>query len=215
MGCLSGIAKYLLFLFNFLIVVCGIVLIAIGAIILVNENKGIESFTDFSVGGFAIAVGVIIFLIAFFGCCGAIKENSCLLTSYAVILIVLLILQIVLGALAFVAIKNDDGELDKQVNTVVNKVFEDYVKDNTNEDKKKVIDEIQKDFECCGVNGPRDWDTAGLDVPDSCYEDGDRQISKRFTVGCANKFKDVITSSIKVIGGVAIGFAVVEVSTFV
>jgi hypothetical protein len=51
----------------------------------------------------------------------------------------------VLGALAFVAIKNDDGELDKQVNTVVNKVFEDYVKDNTNEDKKKVIDEIQKD----------------------------------------------------------------------
>jgi CD63 antigen len=145
MGCLSGIAKYLLFLFNFLIVVCGIVLIAIGAIILVNENKGIESFTDFSVGGFAIAVGVIIFLIAFFGCCGAIKENSCLLTSYAVILIVLLILQIVLGALAFVAIKNDDGELNKQVTTAVKKVFDDYVKDTTNEDKRKVVDEIQKD----------------------------------------------------------------------
>jgi hypothetical protein len=54
-----------------------------------------------------------------------------------------------------------------------------------------------------------------LDPPDSCYEDGDRQISKKFTVGCADKFIDVITSNIKVIGGVAIGFAVVEVSTFV
>ncbi|CAH1374753.1 hypothetical protein MTP99_016074 [Tenebrio molitor] len=208
MGCLSGIAKYLLFFFNFLIVVCGIVLIAIGAIILVNENKGIESFTDFSVGGFAIAVGVIIFLIAFFGCCGAIKENSCLLTSYAVILIVLLILQIVLGALAFVAIKNDDGELNKQVTTAVKKVFDDYVKDTTNEDKRKVVDEIQKDFECCGVNSPAYWDSTGVNTPDSCYEDGDR--SKKFTVGCADKFIDVITSNIKVIGGVAIGFAVVE-----
>jgi ABC-type transporter MlaC component len=65
--------------------------------------------------------------------------------QYAVILIVLLILQIVLGALAFVAIKNDDGELNKQVTTAVKKVFDDYVKHNTNEDKQKVIDEIQKD----------------------------------------------------------------------
>jgi hypothetical protein len=133
-------------------------------------------------------------------------------------LIVLLILQIVLGALAFVAIKNDDGELNKQVTTAVKRVFDDYVKHNTNEDKQKVIDGIQKDFECCGVNSPAYWATNGiqvLDPPKSCYEDGERQISKKFTVGCADKFIDVITSNIKVIGGVAIGFAVVEVSTFV
>ncbi|KAJ3642823.1 hypothetical protein Zmor_025576 [Zophobas morio] len=205
MGCLSGIAKYLLFLFNFLIVVCGIALIAVGAIILVNENKGLDSFTDFSVGGFAIAVGVIIFLIAFFGCCGAIKQNSCMLTTYAVILIVLFILQIVLGALAFVAIRNDDEELDKAVLKVVQEVFDDYKSTPTN-DKEKIIDEIQQDFECCGVNGTAYW---GTDLLDSCYE-GASKGNTLYTVGCAAAFRDIIMDNIKIIGGVAIGFAVVE-----
>ncbi|RZC43279.1 tetraspanin-8 [Asbolus verrucosus] len=204
MGCISGIAKYLLFFFNFLIVVCGIVLIVIGAITIANENKGIESFTSFSVGGFAIAVGVIIFAIAFFGCCGAIKENSCMLTTYAIILIVLLILQIVLGALAFVAIRNDDNSLDKEVKKIVRKLFEEYFNDRNNKDKKEVIDSVQEAFECCGIDGPQDWPLS-LGPPKSCYKD-----NNLYKTGCAEAFQDVITYNLKVIGGVAIAFAVVE-----
>ncbi|XP_044271316.1 tetraspanin-8-like [Tribolium madens] len=209
MGCLSGIAKYLLFLFNFLIVVCGIALIAVGAIMLKNENKGLDSVTDFSVGGFGIAVGVIIFGIAFLGCCGAIKENGCMLTTYAVIMIVLLILQIVLGAMAFVAIKNDDKTLDKKVKEVVKDTFDDYIK-NPTEEKRKVIDTIQEDFECCGVDGSTYWTSHLKDVPASCYEDKDKQQTKLFKDGCAKRFQEVITYNIKVIGGIALGFAAVE-----
>lgn len=51
----------------------------------------------------------------------------------------------VLGALAFVAIKNDDGQLDKAVSKVVNKVFEAVIKDPSNQDKQKIVDEVQKD----------------------------------------------------------------------
>lgn len=35
----------------------------------------------FSVPKLLIAIGIIIFFIAFFGCCGAIKENYCMILS--------------------------------------------------------------------------------------------------------------------------------------
>lgn len=51
----------------------------------------------------------------------------------------------VLGALAFVAIKNDDGELDKAVRKVVEKVFDAAKNNPGNADKQKIVDQIQKD----------------------------------------------------------------------
>ena len=63
-------------------------------------------------------------------------------------------------------------------------------------------------FECCGVNGTAYW---GTDLLDSCYE-GASKGNTLYTVGCAAAFRDIIMDNIKIIGGVAIGFAVVEVS---
>lgn len=148
--------------------------------------------------------------------------------QYAVILILLLILQVVLGALAFVSIKNDNGELKEKVEKAMENVFDKYSSDN--EDKKKIVDDIQQSvsrilntmiqylvnqyfqFECCGVVGPDYWTHSSPFVPpESCYENKD--LSKTlYTTGCAKKFQNVITENIKAIGGVAIAFAVVEVS---
>ena len=49
-----------------------------------------------------IVVGSIVFLTGFLGCCGAFKESPCMLTTYAVILIILLIMEVVAGILAVV-----------------------------------------------------------------------------------------------------------------
>ena len=38
----------------------------------------------FTVGNLIIAVGAIILVVAFFGCCGAIMENVCMLTMVCV-----------------------------------------------------------------------------------------------------------------------------------
>jgi len=40
-------------------------------------------------------VAVIVALIAFFGCCGAIKENKCMLITYFVIMLAIFIAGIV------------------------------------------------------------------------------------------------------------------------
>ncbi|XP_044271228.1 leukocyte surface antigen CD53-like [Tribolium madens] len=206
MGCISGLVKYLLFLFNFLVVLSGIALIAMGAIMVKNENKGLDSVTNFSVSAFAIAVGLIVFAIAFFGCWGAIRENGCMLKTYIIIIIVLLILQIALGVMAFAAIKNVNKAFDKKVREVVKNVFDDYVKDPTKE-KKKVIDTIQQDFKCCGVDGHSYW----TNPPDSCYK-GKKEQGKLFKSGCATHFQKVITYNIKIIGYIALALVKLELA---
>lgn len=49
-----------------------------------------------------IVFGSVVFLIAFFGCCGAIRESHCLTMTYASILLILIIGQIVIAVLVFV-----------------------------------------------------------------------------------------------------------------
>nr|CAD7401696.1 unnamed protein product [Timema cristinae] len=84
--------KYLLFVFNLVFVtvnisrqISGLALLVIGAII----QDVYSDYTDFLHGKFfagpilLIVVGIIVFVVAFFGCCGAVKENHCMIiTSY-------------------------------------------------------------------------------------------------------------------------------------
>ena len=46
--------------------------------------------------------GVVIFVVAFFGCCGAWHENTCMIYTYAAMLGLLLICEIGAGIAAFV-----------------------------------------------------------------------------------------------------------------
>jgi CD63 antigen len=75
--------KYLLFVFNLLFFVSGVVMLAIGAVIYVvyahYYNFVYDSFQSAPL--ILIIVGVIIFLVAFFGCCGACKENHCMIIT--------------------------------------------------------------------------------------------------------------------------------------
>lgn len=67
----------------FLFQISGIAILAIGAII----QNFYSNYTDFLHGKFfvgpvlLIVVGVIVFVVAFFGCCGAVKENHCMIMT--------------------------------------------------------------------------------------------------------------------------------------
>lgn len=91
--------KYLMFFFNFIFWLSGVGLIAIGAFIRTNYGEYF-SFVDHSFGNVPavlIAVGVIVFIIGFLGCCGALKENHCMVTTFAILLAMIFILEIVVG----------------------------------------------------------------------------------------------------------------------
>src|SRR5690349_18198879 len=57
-----------------------------------------------------LCIGVFIFLISFLGCCGALQSNICLLETYSIFLLMLVLAQIVLAC--FVLLFVDDLHKD-------------------------------------------------------------------------------------------------------
>ena len=78
-------------------------MIIIGAVIR-DKYGDYFSYADNSFANvpvFLIVVGVIVFCVGFLGCCGAIKENYCMVMTFAVLLGIIFILEIVAGAVGF------------------------------------------------------------------------------------------------------------------
>lgn len=83
MNCLSAMFKYLLYLLNLIFVAGGILLIVVGSIML--STMGNFTAFDGAVNTQTIPItilvlGCVTFVVAFFGCCGTIRENACCTT---------------------------------------------------------------------------------------------------------------------------------------
>ncbi|XP_043939653.1 CD63 antigen [Protopterus annectens] len=135
--------KYLLFFFNFIFWLAGLALIIIGVVVQVKLNKSIL-ITDFEASGapiVIIAVGVIIFFIAFFGCCGAWKESYCLVTTFAVLLTLIFLVEIAAAIAGYV--------FKDKVTMYLEKGFEEAMKNYTTvAESRDAVDEMQKMFKC-------------------------------------------------------------------
>ncbi|XP_051948124.1 CD63 antigen [Xyrauchen texanus] len=156
--------KYLLFFFNFIFWVCGLALIVLGIVAYVHIHNTAVTNISASPAVWLIVVGVVIFFIAFFGCCGAWKENYCMVTTFAVILSIIIICEIAGAIAAYIFRGNLNGVLDQGFK-------EAFAKYNTSIETKKAIDSLQQELKCCGANSSDDWvnfSTSHTSVPDSC-----------------------------------------------
>ncbi|XP_073326774.1 CD63 antigen [Pagrus major] len=159
--------KFLLFFFNFIFWICGLALIVLGILVQLGLHKNMM-IKDASASGVPIvliAVGVVIFFIAFFGCCGAWKENYCMVTTFAVFLSLIIIIEIA-AAIAGYVFRN-------KVSAVVQDSLTDMITNynNSTEEFRESVDRLQIDLKCCGVNSSSDWrhyKPEGNSVPDSC-----------------------------------------------
>ncbi|EDO30885.1 predicted protein [Nematostella vectensis] len=81
----------------------GIILVAIGgwAEAKYGSYLALSNIEYASGSRLLIAVGVIIAVVAFCGCCGAYKENKCVLMIFFALLLIILILEITSAALAY------------------------------------------------------------------------------------------------------------------
>ncbi|BFZ15649.1 hypothetical protein BsWGS_18688 [Bradybaena similaris] len=202
--------KYLLFVFNLIFVIAGIGLIASGAYVKVKLEEYNEFFgRDFMGPGILlIIVGVIIFLLAFFGCCGAIKENYCLTLTFAVCLGLVFILEISGGIAGYVMRDEIENTIDSKLNNTLN----DY---NSSAAVKNTWDKLQGEFECCGVVNYTDWNDNNIQVPKSCCirinACNTTKTSDIYNEGCGSKFEHWLQDKVAIIGGVGIGFAFVQI----
>ncbi|OXU31611.1 CD63 antigen isoform X1 [Nasonia vitripennis] len=216
MSCASGCIKYLLFIFNFLfalgglaILICGILLqIAISDV--KTATPEIPTSMPITV---LIIVGAVIFIIAFFGCCGAIRESHCMIITFAVLLLTLLVIQVAVAAYAFVQFKGDDskGKIEDLIHDMVNKYFDD-------KKYQDAVNAMQTFAQCCGYNSYRDYTNNDKNIngsiPYSCCDINEGKTCSvdqiKFHDGCRDKVYTLYKKFSNGLAGLAIGIAVVE-----
>jgi hypothetical protein len=164
MGFGTGLMKTLMFVFNGIVWVLGLVLFVVGIVVLVegkNWNEIVDNKTV-PVSVMLLVVGLVIAIVGFLGCFGAMKQNGTMLLIYAIVLGIIIILQCVAGVLAFI--------FSDEANEIVKEGLEQGLKDygkpplkhiDTKKNEESVwtegIDFIQEHLECCGITDGADW----------------------------------------------------------
>ncbi|KFW04986.1 Tetraspanin-8, partial [Eurypyga helias] len=211
----------------FLLQVCGSVILGVSIWIRVSKdaqevNVCSHTRTFLFVGvDLLIAVGSIIMVLGFLGCCGAIKESRCMLLLFFIGLLLILILQITGGVLGAVYRSQIETSLNKTLQESVNSL-------QSSSEESKVFQEkfqkFQRKEQCCGLlNGPADWgknfntplgnskicECERKDSPrDLCVFVQGRYIYKK---PCGDVIIKYLEDHLLIIMGIAFGLAVVEI----
>uniref|UniRef100_A0A1A9V2S3 Tetraspanin n=2 Tax=Glossina TaxID=44049 RepID=A0A1A9V2S3_GLOAU len=151
MGCATITIKYLLYVFNTLWAIIGILLIILGGF-------GWDAMPrNYAIG--VISLGGVILLIAFFGCMGAARESARSLWTHAITMLVMIVLVVVM-----ICFNTRD-------------VFKKYALQEVNDFWQKEItqpgsmDNMQIVYACCGRDSAEDYVNIGRSPPSSCCKD--------------------------------------------
>jgi len=259
MGFLDKLVKYTLFATNLLIFILGLVVLGLGIWVVVAKPSFFEILDEAtqvcgddekckeemkaSVALYAsasyilIVISALIVIISFFGCCGAYKENKCMLGTYFTIILALFIAMVVGAVLGY------SGNLESTIKSPLLKALDKY--DDTpgeNTPKKalkSVWNEVQRELKCCGVDNVKDWTenpdilnfhfTPPINKPEGCckidrtdaelnpgeieecrksVEAPDAQNAKYYFEGCYTAMKNQVKENQNILVGVAIGVVV-------
>ncbi|KAK3095346.1 hypothetical protein FSP39_013509 [Pinctada imbricata] len=253
MGCfntrdtfVSPVVKYVLFFFNFFCWLFGGVLIGIGVWAYIEKNKyyykEIQTVYDvvFDLSIIFMVLGIVIFIIGYAGCIGALRENIILLKVYYISMIVIFLALVVGAIVAFIFRDKVKEELTSLLQDNLITRYQD------DPDGQSTIDWIQENIQCCGVNSYKDWNRneyfnctndgrgnqspLACSVPHSCCKDQDSitagvpnilcgqsalkstgDTSIIYTIGCIDGALVLAENSLPLVGGIVIGLAVPQV----
>jgi CD63 antigen len=215
MGCATGVVKYFVFLANLIFVLAGLALVIIGILFKFHYSEATDALpANFGVAPIlSIIIGAIVFVTAFCGCCGAVKESPCMLTTYAIILLVIFIVQVAIGVYAFIKINQDEQGFRRSVHDTLAKTFEGYGRNN---EKTESVDAMQSWLQCCGLDQYNSMALQNGDYPRSCCREGvntcrSTDYTNFYNTPCMQATHQFLQKSSNVIGGVAIGIAVIEI----
>lgn len=230
LGCGMNCLKILLFAFNFIFWLLGVALLAVGIWSRVDTGTWdtlLEDSTILNAANMMIAAGVIVAVIGFLGCCGAMKKSKCMLVSYAVLIFLIFILEIAAGIFTYT--KKD--AVQQKLSTHLEKAVNNSYGGATESDKAltKSVDWFQQNVKCCGTNAPGDWKKTAWynksdkskNVPQSCCIEEKSgcnsgtvvsllSAKKIYSSGCVAAGKQFAKDHMWKIGGAAIGIGVIQ-----
>ncbi|CAL8279492.1 unnamed protein product [Gadus morhua 'NCC'] len=197
--------KYLLFFFNFLFWVSGCIILGVSIYLKVSKDGNAVTGEALPGVDLMIAIGVIIMLLGFLGCCGAIRENRCLLLLFFISLLLIFILLLAAGILAAV----DKDKVNDWTKERLNDLLP--LQDQTAEIKTDV-QKLEAELKCCGLaKGPEDWGGA---IPSSCNCNDTSQPCKTiaghmvYTTPCSTLIIRVLEDNMVVVLGIAFAIAI-------
>jgi CD63 antigen len=210
MDCASSLVKYLMFIFNLIFALSGLALLVLGALYFFKVGDFQPALEHSPIGVapiLLIILGAIVFVIAFFGCCGAIRESSCMLTTYAIILLVIFIIQVALGVYVYLQIK-DENDFKNILRKDLRVTFQEYPR---NKQAKEAFDLLQTSAHCCGVDSYTEWNS---NIPQSCCQYQQQQCNRSnpslYRTGCTAEVYKLLGDNVKTIGIAALVLSATE-----
>ncbi|XP_028843647.1 tetraspanin-4 [Denticeps clupeoides] len=198
--------KYLMFIFNLVFWLGGCGLFGVGVWLTFKQAEFSSlplSFPSLSAANLLLVAGGLTMVIGFLGCLGALKEQRCLLITFFVILLVLVVTEITLIVILNVFHK----ELDEKAQNDLKEGLKEY---KTNKALQNSWDKVQIMFKCCGVTNKTDWfpvmESTSL-LPQSCCLNEQRSCTRGWEESCYEKARKwlVNNNTAVLVFGICIG----------
>ncbi|XP_071330696.1 tetraspanin 35 [Trachinotus anak] len=234
MGCF-GFLKVMMFVFNGIIFLAGAAILGVGIWVKVDsgsilsflgkiENAPAELSQVLNVGYLLIAIGALLVVIGFLGCCGAVKESKCMLLLFFIIILLVFIAEIA-GAVVILVFRPLANELIQTLGTAaVQNIKSDYGK---NPDITGLWNTTMDTLKCCGFCNSSDFVGSPYYVshenqfPPQCCPGTNYPCNQTVAdsvtsvTGCFPKIKQLIDDNTVVIVAVALGIAALEICAMV
>lgn len=184
--------KYLLFVFNFIFWLSGLLVLAVGLWLRFDPDT-VELLTgDEAPDTFFIAVyillgaGGLMMIVGFFGCFGAVRESQCLLASFFACLLIIFGAEIAAGVFGFIN--------REQIVEEVQKFYSSSTSDLSNPNATAIALLYHKTLNCCGGSSLDTSNTLCTDAPEE-------------TKDCFTAITNFFNEKLHIIGYIGIGVA--------
>jgi hypothetical protein len=177
-----------------------------------------------------IVVSIMMLLTAAIGVVGSTKDKLMLLRVFMTIVIVVFIIQVAIGIIAFIFREETISAVSEQMKSALEQYVDDPV-------IRTVVDKIQSTHKCCGLQDVNDWNgnrnftchnifsRLSCSVPDSCCTDPEEvncglgvrsnttlmEQKRIHTQGCTFRLLLWIENKLDIVGAISLGFAILHV----
>nr|XP_057929596.1 tetraspanin-1 [Doryrhamphus excisus]XP_057929597.1 tetraspanin-1 [Doryrhamphus excisus] len=226
MGCFTFVKMMMVF-FNLLILLSGLTLLAMGIWASVDATSFVQLLGPFASKGmqhvtvacFCLAIGSALVLLGLLGCCGAHKESKCLLLTFFSIVLIIFIAEVAAAVVALTYSSFAEGILRAWATPALQK---DY---GTDPAVTNIWNTTMTEMKCCGFSNYTDFVGSNFEkenggLPQSCCLANIAACSpeaagQSAVQGCFEQILASLKKHANIVGGIAAGIGVLEISAMV
>ncbi|KAM8873870.1 tetraspanin-1 [Spinachia spinachia] len=224
MGCFTFF-KLMTVLFNLLIFLGGLTLLATGIWVSVAEGSFLQLLGPFSsqglqfvnIGLFCILIGAGLLLLGLLGCCGAHKESKCLLLTFFSIILIIFIAELAVGVVALVYSSFAEEIIKAWAAPALQR---DYGSDPM---VTNIWNTTMTELQCCGLSNYQDFagskfvEENGGSLPPSCCRTNSapcrpREAERSAVQGCFEHISQTLEEHANIAGGIIAGIGLLEIA---